>query len=549
MKITFDKIHTQKKQELLKQMMKDVNEEVSRIENKNQKLTECPICGKSEINDYVKAYNFNMSFCNNCKLIFCNPYPNDLQLNTYYNSKMKSFENEFFRNSFDNRVNLFKPRVALITKYKKKGKILDIGSAIGIFIEALNQSETNFDVTCCDMSQEACQELKSKYPQYEVINDNFLNISSENKYDVISMWDTLEHIVDQNLLLKKIHNLLKDDGIFIFSTPNTNSFEWNIAREKHVQILPPGHLNLMNEMNISILLENNSIQIIDTFTLNASLDISYVKKLIENNEVNNEYIGLYLKEKLFDEKFEKLLEKYLIDTKQAGNIVVIAKKIQESISKEFVFSSKNDKLKFIGDFDGLYTNDENPWGQDGTDERMGEYYRYSRNNILKNLQQYNQKNTLLEIGCGLGYVVEFFNKNSTFICDGADISHIAINKASVLFQNYNFFCLDIQNENIIINKRYDIIVLNQVLWYVLENLEHLFNNVFNLLSENGVFVISNAFMEKQNYGQDIINGFEGLMQYITNNQYDKFKITNSQLFKDSNLLYKDGCIVMEKINE
>ena len=68
------------------------------------------------------------------------------------------------------------------------------------------------------------------------------------------------------------------------------------------------------------------MELIDSYTLNSSLDISYVKKLIINNEINNENIGLYLKEKLFDTKFEELLEKYLIDTKQAGNIVVVARK-------------------------------------------------------------------------------------------------------------------------------------------------------------------------------------------------------------------------------
>lgn len=326
MKITFDKIHTQKKQELLKEMMKKINNEVLKIKNKNVKLDKCTICNSANIKDYVKAYNFNMSICEDCKLIFCNPYPNDLQLDMYYNSEMKSFENEFFRNSFDNRVELFKPRVELIKKYKTKGDLLDIGSAIGIFIEALSQNKTDFNITCCDMSEEACLELKNKYPKYEVIKDNFLNLESKIKYDIVTMWDTIEHIVDLNLLLKKIFELIKDDGIFVFSTPNTNSFEWSIAREKHVQILPPGHVNLMNEKNIKILLENNGLEVIDTYTLNASLDISYVKKMIDKNEVDDLNIGLFLKERIFDKNFERIFEKYLIDTKQAGNIVVFARK-------------------------------------------------------------------------------------------------------------------------------------------------------------------------------------------------------------------------------
>ncbi|MDB2561964.1 class I SAM-dependent methyltransferase [Sulfurimonas sp.] len=326
MNITFNKIHTQKKQEFLKEMMNKVNEEVCKIENLNVKLLECPVCSSRKIEDYVRAYKFDMSKCSSCELIFCNPYPNDAQLYHYYNSDMKSFENEFFKQSFDARVELFKPRVELIKQYNKRGKLLDIGSAIGIFTEALTRSDILLDVTCCDISKEACEELKIKYPTYEIINDDFLNIGITDKYDTISMWDTIEHIVDSNTLLKKIYELLADKGIFIFSTPNTNSFEWDIAKKNHVQLLPPGHVNLMNEKNIRILLDNNNLEIVDTYTLNASLDITYVKKLIETNKIDENTIGGYLKGKLFDEKFVQIFEKYLIDTKQAGNIVVVARK-------------------------------------------------------------------------------------------------------------------------------------------------------------------------------------------------------------------------------
>jgi len=326
MKIKFDQIHTEKKQKLLKQMMHEINDEVLQIDNHNKKLDYCPICNSDQIKAYVKAFEFNMSICRACKLIFCNPYPNDEQLVVYYNSKMKSFENEFFRESFDARVELFKPRVEIIKKYKTNGNLLDVGSAIGIFIEALSQNSSLFDVTCCDMSREACKELSNKYPDYSVINDNFLNISTNNKYDIVSMWDTIEHIVDLNTMLSKVYGLLKDDGIFIFSTPNTKSFEWDMAKENHVQLLPPGHVNLMNAFNIELLLKNNSLKVIDSYTLNASLDISYVKKLIRNNSIDDNYIGQYLKEKIFDEKFEEMLEQYLVNTKQAGNIVIVAGK-------------------------------------------------------------------------------------------------------------------------------------------------------------------------------------------------------------------------------
>ncbi|MCT7530902.1 class I SAM-dependent methyltransferase [Aliarcobacter cryaerophilus] len=220
-----------------------------------------------------------------------------------------------------------------------------------------------------------------------------------------------------------------------------------------------------------------------------------------------------------------------------------------SISKEYVFKKNNGALELVGDFDGLYNDLDNPWGQDGSDDRLGNYYKFSQNNILKHLLNITNSKIMLEVGCGLGYVVDFFNKNSHLMCEGADISKVAINKASVSFPQYTFYQLDIQDDIRFMKKKYDIVILNQVLWYVLERFENVFENVFHLLNKNGIFIISNAFMESQGYGKNIVDGFGGLVQYIENRQRDKFNILDAQLLNKEGMLYKDGCVVMEKCNE
>ena len=73
--------------------------------------------------------------------------------------------------------------------------------------------------------------------------------------------------------------MLKKDGLFFFSTPNTDSFEWMVANTEHVQLLPPGHVNLLNIKSISKLLKNNGFSRKNYFTLNPSLDVDYVLKL------------------------------------------------------------------------------------------------------------------------------------------------------------------------------------------------------------------------------------------------------------------------------
>lgn len=326
-KLEFNDIHTQKKQKKLREMMIKTVSRLAELENDNPVLDSCPICSSTKIEFFVNAYQFDIYSCMDCGLLFCNPYPTKEQIHAYYNSEMKSFENEFFRDSFEKRINIFLPRIELIQKYKTHGKLLDVGSAIGIFIEALHRASCSFDLSCCDMSEEACRELGERYSDVKILNQDYLDMDVENQFDVITLWDTIEHIVDSKAMLQKTHNLLKDDGIFVFSTPNTDSFEWICAREKHVQILPPGHVNLMNYKCIDILLRNNSFKIIDAFTLNASLDISYVKKIIEKNEVDRSAIGNFLWQEVFNPDFERVLEEYLMKKKKAGNIVVVARKM------------------------------------------------------------------------------------------------------------------------------------------------------------------------------------------------------------------------------
>ncbi len=328
MNIKFDDIHTDKKQRLLEEMMIKVSQELHQIATgKVVRSTICPVCNKSNISLFVNKYGFNMDKCVDCGLLFCNPYPTDEQVHYYYNSEMKKFENEFFMESFEKRIQIFLPRIELIKKYKSRGALLDVGSSIGIFVEALNQSIHEFNITCCDISLDACKQLEARYPDIKILNQDYRFLGNVNKYDVVTMWDTVEHIVDQNELFSSVRDVLLLNGVFIFSTPNTNSFEWITAQENHVQILPPGHVNLMNIDNISILLDRHGFELLDYFTPNPSLDIDYVLKVAGQEHIPPQNVGVFLDTKLVDKSFRLSFENLLINKKLAGNIVVVARKL------------------------------------------------------------------------------------------------------------------------------------------------------------------------------------------------------------------------------
>ena len=132
----------------------------------------------------------------------------------------------------------------------------------------------------------------------------------------------------------------------------------------------------------------------------------------------------------------------------------------------------------------LYKNEDDPWGQSGEDGEISHYHAHSRSRLVNQLKKINP-DSLLEVGCGLGYTTKIIQQ-SIPKCSvvGMDISKVAISKAIKLFPNLNFVSGDIRSASGRPHIKYDVVILNQLLWYVLESLYETFRNCFSILKPN-----------------------------------------------------------------
>jgi len=214
--------------------------------------------------------------------------------------------------------------------------------------------------------------------------------------------------------------------------------------------------------------------------------------------------------------------------------------------------SKNNKgdLKFIGDFEAVYNEDNDPWSQSGcTDINYKKYYDYSRNKINEVIKSLHKQHiSILEVGCGLGYVVDLIARNNPNIeVNGSDISKKAIQIAKKKFPQYNFFVNDITSNKKNLDKKFDIVIFNQILWYILEKLDNSFLNSHRILKNNGYLIISQAFFRsEQKYGKDIVNGFKGLDD-VMKSKYSYLFELKSKTFNNSEIyLHNDGNFVFKR---
>jgi 2-polyprenyl-3-methyl-5-hydroxy-6-metoxy-1,4-benzoquinol methylase len=197
-----------------------------------------------------------------------------------------------------------------LKKVKPGGKLLDIGCALGYFVEIAQSN--GYDAHGIDPSEyaikEASSQVKDKLQQGTLDTVNL----PDNSFDIITMLDVFEHLNDPESELKEISRILKPDGIILIATGDAGSLAAKILNRKWTFYNPPQHLFYFNHQNINTILKKSSFSPFKWFRVGKWLNLKYILhlakttgesflgkilfKAVENNNVGN--IPLYIA--LFD---------------------------------------------------------------------------------------------------------------------------------------------------------------------------------------------------------------------------------------------------------
>ena len=127
-------------------------------------------------------------------------------------------------------------------------KVLDVGCGGGILAEAL--SKLGAQVTGIDASEQTIgvaqnhsNAIGSDVSYYQTTIEEFIANKPEEKFDVITCLEMLEHVPSPGDIIKTCSTILKDDGDIFFSTINRNprSYLFAIVGAEYIlNLLPKG---------------------------------------------------------------------------------------------------------------------------------------------------------------------------------------------------------------------------------------------------------------------------------------------------------------------
>jgi len=175
-----------------------------------ERLSECCLCGSREIS---QRFANGIWECRRCAILFRNPRPTLPQIIKSYDAGQTYAA---WQRESEIRGALWRKRLRIVHRYKRAGRLLDIGTGDGHFLDI---AKSSFDVAATEVSETGARYARVR--GHDPIIGPLLQLALPRQhYDVITLWHVLEHLPYPGKALCRLLDLLKPDGILVIAVPN-----------------------------------------------------------------------------------------------------------------------------------------------------------------------------------------------------------------------------------------------------------------------------------------------------------------------------------------
>lgn len=231
---------------------------------------QCILCGFSKFNELLIEEKFGFQFsvviCKKCGMIFTHPRPSMDWLTKLYEDLDKS---KFLTHAKKWESN-YRKGISIISTYKRDGRLLDVGCGAGYFANLA--TDAGFEVTGTDLAKSAV-EFASKNFRLSVHHGDMSELKLKPRsFDLVTLWNVLEHILDPVKTLRACYSILEDDGIIYLETPNANLlrlcahnpllFSLRKRLRKDSSLIPWMHINYFSPYTLKLLLTTTGFEIV-----------------------------------------------------------------------------------------------------------------------------------------------------------------------------------------------------------------------------------------------------------------------------------------------
>ena len=235
---------------------------------------------------YGEPGEFSMVRCAECGLLMLNPRPTADEMSAYYPQEYEPYlrTRSALRSQLSDLVLRLKlrARVGFVRDFGSQGDLLDVGCGSGGFLRQVSQLG-GWRVKGVELNPSVAQFVRERLGldvfSGEVMDAGF----ADNSFDIVTMWDVLEHVRDPLRVLGEVRRILRPGGLFLCSTPNAESVDARLFGRYWIGYDIPRHLYVFSTSTLDRLLTQAGLHVerffcfygrYTTFALSVSLWIN-----------------------------------------------------------------------------------------------------------------------------------------------------------------------------------------------------------------------------------------------------------------------------------
>lgn len=253
----------------------------------------CPLCKSSIGKFYLRRGEYALFQCEKCSLISPNVDFLGIQDDVYDDPEyVRNVELEIL-STYEYRKSLYAPeRLAYIMEVVdglnlENLRLLDVGCGPGYFLSYLKEKGVHYK------GLELAKFLVNICKQKDLnVADTLLEEELDGSYNVITLFDVLEHLKDPRSLFLTLNKKLERGGYVLAYTPNIHSLAYHLMEENQTTLAPFQHLGFYDNNSLEFLARGTGFEIdhVDYYGLDI-MDYLYMKGYEDNYNYNHKLTG------------------------------------------------------------------------------------------------------------------------------------------------------------------------------------------------------------------------------------------------------------------
>ena len=209
----------------------------------------CPVCDQDNADLFWTKGEMRLVKCRECSIVFANPVAREFASGSFYQRLAKPFYLSAEKLQSDYAAVRFERELRVFRSFCASGHLLDVGCSTGGFLYQLGARwPGQYEALGTDIAVDALKYAESQ--GVRVLRESFLDCEpGQGRFDAISFWAVLEHLIAPGKFLAQAAELLKPGGHCFILVPNFQSLAVRLLGARYRYVMAE-HVNYFTKKTL-----------------------------------------------------------------------------------------------------------------------------------------------------------------------------------------------------------------------------------------------------------------------------------------------------------